>query len=94
MTWKELDIKEKIAIITAIMAFMLGWGLSIAGFIIAPVGEVADSVLWILGQALIYAASVFGVTSYFTAESVKLRKDIDRHVRILTKQTEQEQDEQ
>ena len=94
MTWRELDIKEKIAIITAIMAFMLGWGLSIAGFIIAPVGEVADSVLWILGQALIYAASVFGVTSYFTAESVKLRKDIDRHVRILTKQTEQEQDEQ
>lgn len=89
--WINLDIKEKLAIITAIMAFLLGWGLSIAGFIIPPVGDVADSVLWILGQALIYAASVFGVTSYFTAESVKLRRDIDRHVRILTKQTEQDE---
>lgn len=89
--WSNLDIKEKLAIITAIMAFLLGWGLSIAGFIIPPVGDVADSVLWILGQALIYAASVFGVTSYFTAESVKLRRDIDRHVRILTKQTEQDE---
>ena len=89
--WSNLDIKEKLAIITAIMAFLLGWGLSIAGFIIPPVGDVADSVLWILGQALIYAASVFGVTSYFTAESVKLRRDIDRHVRILAKQTEQDE---
>lgn len=89
--WSNLDIKEKLAIITAIMAFLLGWGLSIAGFWIPPVGDVADSVLWILGQALIYAASVFGVTSYFTAESVKLRRDIDRHVRILTKQTEQDE---
>lgn len=89
--WSNLDIKEKLAIITAIMAFLLGWGLSIAGFVIPPIGDVADSVLWILGQALIYAASVFGVTSYFTAESVKLRKDIDRHVRILTKQTEQDE---
>lgn len=89
--WSNLDIKEKLAIITAVMAFLLGWGLSIAGFWIPPVGDVADSVLWILGQALIYAASVFGVTSYFTAESVKLRRDIDRHVRILTKQTEQDE---
>lgn len=78
--WIDLNIKEKIAIISAVIAFILGWGMSIAGFWIPPVGEVADSILWILGQALIYSASVFGVTSYFNAETVKMKHDINRHI--------------
>lgn len=79
-TWCELNIKEKLAISTALAAFVLGWGLSVAGFIVPPVGEVADSLLWILGQALIYAASVFGITGYFTAESTKMKNDINKHI--------------
>ena len=73
-------IKDKIAIISAITAFILGWGLTIAGFIVPPLGNVSNSVLWILGQALIYAASVFGITGYFSAETVKLRHDMNRHL--------------
>ena len=79
-SWKDLNIKEKLAILSACIAFILGWCMSIAGFWIPPVGEVADSILWILGQALLYAASVFGVSAYFRSETVQLRKDMDRHL--------------
>lgn len=79
-TWKDLSIKEQISFISAIVAFILGWCMSIAGFWIPPVGEVADSILWILGQALLYAASVFGVSAYFRSETVQLRKDMDKHL--------------
>lgn len=79
-TWKDLNIKDKLAILSACIAFILGWCMSIAGFWIPPVGEVADSILWILGQALLYAASVFGVSAYFRSETVQLRKDMDRHL--------------
>lgn len=68
--WKELDARTRIAYITAIIAFIIGWGLTIAGFIVPPLGAVSDSVLWVLGQALVYAASVFGVGMY-TVGSVK-----------------------
>lgn len=78
--WSNLNIKEKLAIISAITAFIAGWGLTIAGFCLPPMGDVTNSVLWILSQALIYTASVFGVTSYFNAESVKLRRDVDKHI--------------
>lgn len=78
--WIDLNIKEKLAILSAIIAFILGWCMSIAGFWIPPIGEVADSILWILGQALLYAASVFGVSAYFRSETVQLRKDMDRHL--------------
>lgn len=79
------DIRHKAATITAVAAFVAGWGLTIAGFIVPPTGEVSDSVLWILGQALIYAASVFGITQYFNTrlkgfedEARRYIKDIDR----------------
>lgn len=76
----DLNIKEKIAIMTAVAAFVLGWILSILGFYEEPKGDVSNSVLWILGQALLYAASVFGVSSYFSAEAVAMKADINRHI--------------
>jgi hypothetical protein len=76
----KCTIKQKVAMISGIIAFILGWGLTIAGFCIPPIGEIADSVLWVLGQSLIYTGSVLGLTQYFSAESVKLRHDVDRHL--------------
>lgn len=77
-TWSDLDLKTKIAYITAIVAFIIGWGLTIAGFLVPPLGAVSESVLWILGQALVYAASVFGVGMYVTG-SVRGMKETIRH---------------
>ena len=78
-TWKDLGIKEKLAIGTALAAFTVGWVLTgIAAFV--PLYMSEQSILWILGQSLTYSAAVFGVTAYFNAESVQLRRDIDRHL--------------
>ena len=82
-TWKSIDIKQKFAIVTAVLAFVVGWGLTIAGFIIPPQGEVADSVLWILGQSLIYTASVLGIGMYFKNQMVKFRADTRRYIKDL-----------
>lgn len=75
-----MDIKQKFAIGTAVVAFVAGWGLTIAGFIIPPEGEVSDSVLWILGQALIYTASVLGIGMYFKNQMVKFRTETRRYI--------------
>lgn len=85
-TWKTIDIKTKFAIGTAVIAFIAGWGLTIAGFIIPPEGEVADSVLWILGQALIYTASVLGFGMYFNNQMVKFRTDTRRYIDRIEKE--------
>ena len=79
-TWTTLNIKEQIAIISACVAFILGWAMSIGAFFVPPIGEVADSILWILGQALLYSSAVFGVSAYFRSEAVQLRRDVDRHL--------------
>lgn len=71
----KTDYKQKAAYWTAVIAFVLGWGLVIAGFCTPPVGEVSGSVLAVLGQAMVYAASVFGVTMYFTSEVYKFKAE-------------------
>lgn len=78
-TFKDLNIKEKLAIISACAAFALGWTLTgIAAFVPLLLSE--QAILFILGQAMTYSAAVFGVSMYFNAESRQLRRDIDRHI--------------
>lgn len=72
---KKMDTKQRTAYWTALIAFVCGWGLTIAGFIVPPRGEVSGSVLAVLGEAMVYAASVFGVTLYFSNEMMKFKKD-------------------
>lgn len=81
--YDKCTLKQKVAMLSGVIAFILGWGLTIAGFCIPPIGEIADSVLWVLGQSLIYTGSVLGLTQYFSAESVKLRHDMDRHLEMM-----------
>ncbi len=76
----KMDTKQKTAFITAIIAFVAGWGLTIAGFCVPPTGEVSGSVLAVLGEAMVYAASVFGVSMYFGHEMAKFRHDTRQYI--------------
>lgn len=80
-SWSHLDVKTKIAYITAVVAFVCGWGLTIAGFIIGA-GIISDSVLWVLGQALVYAASVFGVGMYVAGSVKGMKQSIKEFMEI------------
>lgn len=65
-------MKEKSdkGVVGALMMLMSGIALSVAGFVVDPVGEISDSVLWYVSQALIYAGSVFGVMVYIDRQLV------------------------
>lgn len=77
--FSDLNIKEKLAIVSACIAFAAGWTLTgIAAFV--PILLSEQGVLWILGQSLVYSASVFGLGMYFKAESVQMKHDINRHL--------------
>ena len=57
-------MQNNLSKLSAIGMLMAGIGLTIAGFIVPPLGEISDSVLWFTAQTLIYAGSIFGVKVY------------------------------
>ena len=85
-----MDTKQRIAYWTAIIAFVCGWGLTIAGFIVPPKGEVSGSVLAVLGEAMIYTASVLGITLYFSNEILKFKRDTRKYLNDRENETDSE----
>lgn len=82
---EKMTMKEKIAYGTCIAAFIFGWGLTIAGFIVPPLGIVSDSVLWVLGQALLYCGAVVGISSHYGSEVRNFEKKISDYVKKTEK---------
>lgn len=77
--WEDLNVKDKLAIISACVAFTVGWTLTaLAAFVPLLLSE--QGILWILGQSLVYSASVFGLGMYFKSETVQMKRDVDRHL--------------
>ncbi len=56
--------KETIATWSALGMLIFGTLITTAGFIVPPLGEVHGSVLWIMGQVLIYSGSILGIAAY------------------------------
>lgn len=62
------ETKEDVQVCTAVGMLLSGVGLSIAGFIVEPTGQIHDSVLWFFAQCLMYAGSIFGIGIYVTTK--------------------------
>ena len=65
----------KIRSYTAVAMLASGVGLSVAGFIAPPFGEISDSVLWLFAQCLIYAGSALGIDVIIDSKLQKMKKD-------------------
>ena len=55
---------------------LVGVALAIAGFIVSPLGEISDSVLYFTAQCFIYAGSVFGVSVYVSDKFKNLQNKL------------------
>ena len=94
---EKLTTREILLFTCAMIAFFSGIGFGVAGFIVAPTGELHDSVLWLIAQLLLFTASAFGLVSYTEASTRKMnekfasfRKEVIR--KISGRQAEPEEE--
>ena len=71
------ELRTTYQVYSAIGMLISGVALSIAGFIVPPVGEISDSVLWFFAQCLIYAGSIFGVSIYVQSKFKELKHELE-----------------
>lgn len=79
------DTKIGIQYASAVGMLTAGVALSVAGFIVSPLGEISDSVLWFAAQTMIYAGSVFGVSTYVQDKFNSLRENMRRDEELRAK---------
>ena len=73
---KAENIKTIIVWSAAIIAFLTGIALCIAGFNVPPEGEISGSVLTATGEFLTFFGSVFGIGEFTKIQIEKLKKHI------------------
>lgn len=70
-------VHDYIIWIAAIIAFLTGIGLCIAGFYVPPLGNISGSVLTATGEFLAFFGSVFGIGEYTKIQIAKLKNVTD-----------------
>ena len=71
-----MDKKFLYQYLTAIGLLCSGVLLSFLGFYEEPVGEISQSVQWYFGECLIWAGSLFGMTTYVDWRAAHALRDV------------------
>lgn len=88
MKWDNTT-KEILSYSFALISLLGGFGLTIAGFIVDPTGQIHESVLFVLGQCLVFAASICGISMHVK----RGMNEISNHVKEEIKQHLKNQEE-
>ena len=72
------DKKELIQLCTACLMLVFSIFLTTFGFFVAPTGIVHDSVLWVMGQCLLYSGAIFGVSTYTKSRMDEIRDEVKK----------------
>lgn len=91
-TWRELPIKDKAALVTACVSFVLGWLIVFVGMMLPPQGEVDGSVLTAFGTALLYTAGILGVAMYFKTGNSEVMNNLLEHMEDIIERKMKERD--
>lgn len=80
MKWSK-ETKEKINYILACLMIVFGVGLTIAGFIVPPLGEISASVLTGLGESLTFAGALLGISLHYANELTSFKNKVNERLR-------------
>lgn len=72
------ETRTNIQVFTAVAMLVAGVGLSIAGFVVPPTGEISDSVLMFTAQCLVYAGSALGINVYINSKFSDIKKQLTK----------------
>lgn len=75
--------KDTITVWSAIAMLAFGVALTTTAFFMEPVGEIHDSVLWTLGQCLIYAGGALGIANYARTSAREAVEEFERERKKL-----------
>lgn len=71
------NAKLNLQLAAAMLLVLVGCGLLIAGFVVAPLGVIDGSVLTAFGESCTFAGALFGIDYTYRYKIENIRKDSD-----------------
>ena len=72
------ETRENLQVGSALGMLALGMALTVAGFIVSPLGEIHESVLGLFAECLIYAGSICGGAIYAHKKYAELKRYVEQ----------------
>ena len=96
LSFKDLEVKDKISYILCVASFFCGAVLVFLGVFLAPVGIIDSSVLSSLGLFLSFAGAIIGINIHYSTELNHFKSKVeceinDRERKIKEKENTDEQ---
>ena len=74
--WRDLTFRNKAAYAFAIVSFGLGWLITFIAFYVSGFVTVADPILFILMQSLLFTGSVIGFAQFAHGQITQFKEEI------------------
>lgn len=74
------ETRESLQVGSALGMLAGGLALTVAGFIVPPLGEIHESVLGLFAECLIYAGSIFGVAIYAHNKYAEIKTYVEKRM--------------
>ena len=74
------ETRENLQVGSALGMLVGGFALTVAGFIVSPLGEIHESVLGLFAECLIYAGSIFGVAIYAHNKYAEIKTYVEKRM--------------
>lgn len=79
MKWNS-ETKEMINYALAALMIAFGLGLTIAGFVVPPLGEISGGVLAVLGESLTFAGALLGISLHYSNELANFKAEVEKKI--------------
>lgn len=77
---QNLTLKEGISYSMAVVLFVFGIIMSIWGFVTPPEGELSNSLLFLVGQSLLFIAAILGISYSYEEKLNHFQAEIRRQM--------------
>ena len=75
---KKLSNASLVRNTTILASFIIGWAITIAGFIVPPLGVIDNSVLIVLGQSLTFVSAGLSIKCWTDIQNTKIDNLINK----------------
>ena len=91
LSFKDLEVKDKISYILCVASFLCGAVLVFLGVFLSPVGVIDTSILTSLGVFLSFSGAIIGINTHYSTELNNFKSKVEYEINDRARKTKEKE---